>query len=760
MIPIPNKYTISIVALLLTFLFTGITLFDVNVLGVGYIYPVLFLFTVPGYLLLQMGNLLNGSRLENGLHIVAVSAGFLMLFGYAHNEIWHAAGIARPLEEIPLLISFWIVMLLITALLIIVRDDIPQLSLPFPQLRPQTLLLPGIAALILVTSVLGTFQLNNDFETITTLVAMTIFAIFLFFFNPLNVRPAGAIMVAFVLSLGVLFMYSLRSWNLYGSDIVAEATVALKTMRLGHWTENIIPNNLYSRCLSITILPTMLTHWTNIPINMLYKAVYPIIIALGPVAIIALVRRFASTSTGFYSAVFFLSNPGYWGIFSTHVRAGMSVLFFILLINQLLVTNKKSPRYVLILFFGIGMIVSHYSTAFIALGLFSAAYGLNVLFLLARRLAKQYKKLPAFQRHDAPFSLNLRVLIALYIFFFVWYADGRFIQNVFTQQLITSVQSVGKRISSHLQADRGTVTEVLDVTHKTESEGTLTSYYEQLRTNNKIPNRAPYPEYTYEDYVFRFVPPYIKPPNIPPQLVQRVIYAGELYKRIGLVLMAVGFLYLTWRFFRKKVHTLFYFLSIISLGMVYLSIVMPYISVGYNIGRVYIQSLVMLSFVAILGLTFYLKTKPVWYYIVSSSYISIHFLVFTGALYGLIGGSQPQIQFSNQGLDYKTFYLHKEEIAAVEWIPYMKEGTRLYTDQQSINKIKVTRDDLTVFYIPLMIPEKIAQDEYIFLTMTGNNLGIGFTWLGATIIGYQLPVTFIDENKNLIYSNGGATIYQ
>jgi hypothetical protein len=49
---------------------------------------------------------------------------------------------------------------------------------------------------------------------------------------------------------------------------------------------------------------------------------------------------------------------------------------------------------------------------------------------------------------------------------------------------------------------------------------------------------------------------------------------------------------------------------------------------------------------------------------------------------------------------------------------------------------------------------------YSYLTYSTKIKNLGFISIKSEPIGYNYPIKFIDENKNLIYNNGGLEIFK
>ncbi len=107
----------------------------------------------------------------------------------------------------------------------------------------------------------------------------------------------------------------------------------------------------------------------------------------------------------------------------------------------------------------------------------------------------------------------------------------------------------------------------------------------------------------------------------------------------------------------------------------------------------------------------------------------------------------------NSGLYYDMYYVHRADVFAIVWLSenYAKNDP-IETDSTHGNII------LNYGHINTsngIIPPMIPQNGYMFVQVS-NNLII---WDGNPMI-INTPKQFLDDNKNLIYSNGGDNIYK
>src|SRR4030042_369584 len=137
-----------------------------------------------------------------------------------------------------------------------------------------------------VLSILGATTLNNGGSNYLTMImigGIVVYFFFLILFRKKlnhNVYPWGILMT----SISLLLSYSLRSWHLTGGDISLEYYVFQLTKSLSHWSSFQF-NDPYNTCLSITVLPTVLSNFLNISDEYIYKVIFPIIFSFSVVGL-------------------------------------------------------------------------------------------------------------------------------------------------------------------------------------------------------------------------------------------------------------------------------------------------------------------------------------------------------------------------------------------------------------------------------------------------------------------------------------------
>ena len=164
-----------------------------------------------------------------------------------------------------------------------------------------------------ILATLGAIVLNNGGSNILTLIllgAIAVYSLLLVLFRDkiaVDLYPYAI----FFIGLACLFTTSLRSWYIAGHDIEREFYVFQLTNAHHLWNMAFYPD-AYNACLSITILPTILTNLLSIQDMYVYKVIFQILFATTPVIVFFIMRNYTTPVLAFLSAFIFISFPTFF----------------------------------------------------------------------------------------------------------------------------------------------------------------------------------------------------------------------------------------------------------------------------------------------------------------------------------------------------------------------------------------------------------------------------------------------------------------
>jgi uncharacterized membrane protein len=332
----------------------------------------LYLLFVPGTLLLR------ALGLEKGGAILTVGGSLSCL--YAVILLVQLTPVNHPLGTWPMVIGLDALTAVLLAVALI-RKPSPAVVLP-RRIRGfwfLTLLPLATAAAVEI--------LENGGSSTPVVICLALAGVVLFWALRQTFRDGEGVQTAiYSVALTLMWTFSLRSAGFYGYDIQQEYATFTTTAEAMRWSP--LNGDSYMAMLSINALPTALTQVTGLSGPTVYKLLFPMIFALYPVGIFVFARRWLSAPLALTaSGLIFLT-----GSFASQMPAlarqeiGL-VLFVGLLLAAFPPADQKDHRrgwQVLAVVLGAGLIVSHYSTAYVAL----AAMALAQVFLMALRLIR------------------------------------------------------------------------------------------------------------------------------------------------------------------------------------------------------------------------------------------------------------------------------------------------------------------------------------------------------------------------------------
>ena len=365
-----TKGNVFIGILLFMILINILISFDINFLYLRQILGFLFLITIPGLLIMLCFKIRNTGFWEYLVYTIGLSIAFIMFAGLAVNWTLPALGITdKPLSLWPILISFNIFLLALWVTAVNRNQDFKPKPLAVPKLDALNNIFFIIPMFFPVLSILGAFLLNNHGPNILTMIMLGGIAVYVLLLTIFRKRLNKNIWpwAIFMISLSILLSWWLRSWFVSAVDPNKEFWVFQLTKNNFIWSINNY-RDAYNAMLSITILPVILSNIIKINDQFIFKLIIYILFSFVPLIMFLIFKRFIKKNVLiFFGSLFFIIQPY---IIATPIRQAIAFLFFSLLFLILLENDLKLQTHkFFFIIFGASMIVSHYSTSYIALAI-------------------------------------------------------------------------------------------------------------------------------------------------------------------------------------------------------------------------------------------------------------------------------------------------------------------------------------------------------------------------------------------------------
>lgn len=684
--------------------------------AIGFVY----LTFIPGIIILRILKLHELETTEIIIYSVGLSLAFTMFVGLSINTILPLVGISHPISNWPITISLFTAVLLLT-IIAYIRDRGYRSGIQVTwadSLLPSTLIL----VLLPVVSILGSLLVNIYHSNIVLMILICLIALAPIIVIFTNLLPQRLFPLAvFMISLSLLYHRSLISNYLTGWDVHLEYYFA-NLVNLNAVWDTSIPNS-FNHTLSIVILSPVYSIICNLELTSLFKIVSPILFSLVPLGIYQICKKQINTKVAFLTTFFFMAVIPFFSVMISMIRQQVAEIFMVLLI--LLIIDKtaaKQAKRVIFIIFGFGLIVSHYSVAFIIM--FAIVASLLIYFLISRF----NKQLRLTNETDWTLTTTFGVLFVVATLSWYMYQAGSPAINAMIIQLENVTLSM--------------ITEFINI-------GASEPLSMITRTGSPLHEVAKYLQIFMQFFI------------------------------------AIGIFSAIRNWHKKEYDHEYVIFSLVFLILAIIAIFAPYVASSINTSRLYHITLIVLSPYCITGAIFLYRLLarkdrtidiPVK---VVSVLLTIFLLFTTGFIYEISNDDPSSISISQHSIinsgtaDFKVSYYNnmvpEEEIRSAIWLSQNCENRKdiriygTYSGMQRIMAITsygmIPLDRVTQLSVS---DSGVAPGSYIYLRYINvvEDLGIDreSTGLRKSITIDMSVFDNVLANINKIYSNGGSAV--
>jgi hypothetical protein len=445
----------------------------------------------------------------------------------------------------------------------------------------------------------------------------------------------------------------------------------------------------------------------------------------------------------------------------------------------------------LTLSFGIFMVLSHYSTAYLsipvlAVGTVFALLAKNKISLvdskfyfydfdakpwpmvLTRVSALKFssKEQPGFGRTVTPL-IRWRVLIALSVFAFMWFGPITHVSDNLATSLSRSVSEVTSGQWNLFGANGY-------------AKGTSLGYQLGLSSNGPNPDEL-FHKYTFaasdrlntsvealESQTSTNTPGVLKIERSQPDQTaygKTLLLLESLLKNLLRVFLVFGYAYSIFRFLRRRLDLVSCYALAAGLALVTV-VVMPGASIDYDVGRTTQQMLPLLGLVILsgpVGLTRLLITRVSHrseFLMPLTGLLLVGLLAFsTGLVNRVTGATSPNLMLSSSGEAYDQIYVHSEELAAAEWVKaHAAPGAVIqagYFGGTRFQIVGVARPEYRDVFA-----WTVDRNGFLLRDYQELQSGQALVYYAGNFMRYVYPSYEIEKQKGTVYSNGGAVVYK
>jgi uncharacterized membrane protein len=709
-------------------------------------------------------------------YAIGVSVATLMFLGLFINWLLPILRITQPLSTYPVLISLGILLSLFWVYLFVRNKPFPLAIYPI-KFSFKNSVIGSISAIFPVLSILGAISLNNNKSNTFTMIMLGGIALYVVLVTILRNKLSSHLFAfaSIMIGLSLLLMTSLRGWYITGHDIYLEYYVFQLTKLHNLWSMASFPNP-YTACLSITMLPTMIASVTHISDMYIYKILFQVIFAFSVLVTYLFLKKFISPFLAFLGTFIIISLPTFMTDMPMLNRQEIALLFFALLLKTLFNDDlSKRIKWTLFIFLGLGLALSHYSTTYVTLGLFITT---SLLYLAINiiRIHPNIKKLISIVDKQLGIEHNkTNVKLSMIILLLVATVTWNFSITHTADGIIQTINSITKDFTTKhftkAKSDPASYS-LLNLKKPTQQQllsGYIASTTQFARKFNddsaffKPEIYSQYPVTSSSQIKLPLTKLGEKLNNLHLDVFQLNDGIKQVYAKSIQLLIVIGFAAIFWykKYIKnlKKEHIL---LTLVFLGLIVIQVILPSSSIDYGILRLFQQGLILLVIPLLIGsLTLFSIFNKVHssIKIYITSFIFVFFFLFlSGFIPQITGGYYTPLNLANSGFYYEAYYTHKEELTSINWLVSNKEKkTPIQADWFTGKKIHTYSG---VYSVDGLIPSVVRRNSYIYLSYSNISTGEVMVYVNGAPIYYKFPIPFLDQNKNLIYNNGGTRIYR
>lgn len=413
------------------------------------IITLLYLGFVPGIIILRILKLHNLGNTFTTLLSVGLSIVSVMLIGMTMNQLYPLIGISRPIENIPLLVTFtiYVVILLCAAYINDKEYHIESSSkLSFDIISSNQFIFLCLLPLIaIIGAYIYQYYGNNNIQILLLLIICgVVFAMVAGFLKREYYHFA-----IFSIALSILYYSVMISNHIWGYDIFFEYQFATYVIKNGIW-DHTWPH-AYNAMLSVVMYAPIYSKLSGMTLTWVLKFIYPFLFSLISIGLYKIFEKHTGPKIAFLAAFFFIAYNGFsYGWMVQMARQQIAEIFLVLLVWLMIDRRiEQNKRKLLYLIFGVGLIVSHYSVTYlfmftllatiVSLTLISSGFG-NILNNILLKFGVENKYFGEYMKlENQTISLPLSIFfIGFIVVYYSLTADSKPIGSLFDALRIVS----------------------------------------------------------------------------------------------------------------------------------------------------------------------------------------------------------------------------------------------------------------------------------------------------------------------------------
>jgi uncharacterized membrane protein len=399
----------------------------------------------------------------------------------------------------------------------------------------------------------------------------------------------------------------------------------------------------------------------------------------------------------------------------------------------------------LMLLFALTMVVSHYTTTYVAVTLLALA-------LVFQWVTSWFRPVP---------KLSVSTAIA-----FVAATAGAVIWFGVVTQSSSNVEQLAKTAQGQgvdLLPNRGQAGLIGAYLNGNTVTPISPAKYVQLVRNEYEETKPfvhPLPDADNAEYALRSST--TLPPPVKWTLGFNALGMGELIaQQLIYLLSAVGALILVFRRAVEPIARRIGLLTIATLVFLVAIRLSGTLATFYNAERALLQAMVFLDiplFWCLQALAGQRKFRQAAAVTAGAALIAVIFVT-SGGLAGAVLGGGTATNLANSGDDYEQFYVTAPELASATWLgTQVRPGQLVYADEYGQLPL-VSMTGISSGLLLEVTPETLDQHAWVYATPTNVLGGQAHASFEGHSISYVFPSRFLNTNYNLVYTDGSSEVY-
>lgn len=697
---------------------------------------------LPGLLI----TLLLGSKRLNIMSLVfavQLSVLSLLVIGLFANYLPTLIGYTQPLNTSAIYLLFNLFICGLFYLNIKKKTAFSGLRIPKLGLKQFDISIIAGQVFAVIVGILGTFHLNNGGSDLLTMVSLTMILglITVTFLHNRKLSTTTLVTVIALSTLTIMLITSLRGWQLTGSDIKVEFQAYSITAIAGKWDYSLF-HNAYNSCLSITVLPVVLSKLLHVSGLVIFKFIFQLLFTIYPVIIFLLLKNFIQRKMAFIGSTLLIALPSFSIDTPFITRQQVAFVFLGLAITAWFYRRDEWINMhwkLLFILMSIGVVLSHYSTSYIYVGSLLLFYAIQQTFYI---FLKKHKTFTI----DKKSTIQGKVIFIIVLVNFMWFVQVTSASTGLFNSLGNSLKTTSTSSDNKVLSNGGGLYAYVNTSNSNKSLSTSDAIQGLSVQDSTLPMSS-LSTNLYKRTGFSIA-----------KTTSSVYYSigTQFYK----LLLFIGVISICFSSIRRRLNNLpiqyvFYSISVILLLIV--QIVLPNISNDYGVTRAFTQAYIVLALPIILALDLVSQKIFKRYSAIAVLIISL-FLVslYSGYLSQFTGGLHKYLSLNNSGQSYGAFYTHKSDILAYAWIQHNIPKTVDVHAPDYGYATAVAYNPTYPFGGSGILPFQVTNESYVLLAYSQTHDHIVYSF--GSLIALSVN-KYLYSNRNLIYSTNETQLY-